>query len=192
MSSYSIVEGNYLRDILDQPQALEDTLAAPEAAPSLTSTAQHLRQGEFKRIVLTGMGSSFHGLHPLNLQLIRQGFTSFMVETSELVHYMPSLFDSETLVVAVSQSGQSAETMRLLAICCGKSFLLGITKIQEGGLAHRADLTVLTRAGREFTVSCKTYVATLLSLAWVGDVLCGMNPESSLQELQPAVPAVRR
>ena len=115
-----------------------------------------------------------------------------MVETSELVHYMPSLFDSETLVVAVSQSGQSAETMRLLAICCGKSFLLGITKIQEGGLAHRADLTVLTRAGREFTVSCKTYVATLLSLAWVGDVLCGMNPESSLQELQPAVPAVRR
>jgi glucosamine--fructose-6-phosphate aminotransferase (isomerizing) len=69
----------------------------------------------------------------------------------------------------------------------GKSFLLGITNIQEGGLAHRADLTVLTRAGRESTVSCKTYVATLLSLAWVGDVLCGKNPESSLQELQPAV-----
>jgi len=60
-------------------------LAAQEAAPSLTSTAQHLRQGEFKRIVLMGMGSSYHGLHPLNLQLIRQGFTSFMVETSELV-----------------------------------------------------------------------------------------------------------
>ena len=109
-----VIEGEYLRDILQQPQALENTLETLDRSKELLDLAARLHKGKFQRIVLTGMGSSFHALHPLNLQLIGQGFTSLMVETSELVHYKNRFFDPETLIIAVSQSGRSAEMVRLV------------------------------------------------------------------------------
>ena len=90
-----VIEGAYLGDILNQPQALENTLATLGSSKELQSLAVRLGKGNFQRVVLTGMGSSFHALHPLNLQLIRHGHTAVMVETSELVHYKNRFFDSQ-------------------------------------------------------------------------------------------------
>ena len=39
-----------------------------------------------------------------------------MIETSELIHFAPKLLSSETLIVAVSQSGQSIEILQLLKL----------------------------------------------------------------------------
>ena len=116
LAEFSVIEGGYLRDVLDQPRALDDTLAGLQEPKKLRELAARLQKGEFKRVVLTGRGSSFHGLHPLRLERIDHGLTAIMVETSELVHYMRRLFDLKTLIVAVSQSGQSAEVVRLLEI----------------------------------------------------------------------------
>ena len=113
---FKIIEGRYLRDILDQPSALKDTLSGLEHPAGLLQLAERAARGEFSRNVMTGMGSSFHALHPLHLQLIGSGFGSVIVETSELVQYQTRLLDSQTLVVAVSQSGQSVETVRLLEV----------------------------------------------------------------------------
>ena len=120
-SDFSAVEGAYLRDILDQPRALEKTLVELEVSEALQRLAGRLQQGNFDTVVLTGMGSSFHALHPLNIDLIDHGFTAMMVETSELLHYQNRLFDPKTLIVAVSQSGQSAEVVHLLEMNRGKS-----------------------------------------------------------------------
>jgi len=125
LAEFSVIEGGYLRDVLDQPRALDDTLAGLQEPKKLRELAARLQKGEFKRVVLTGMGSSFHGLHPLRLELIDHGLTAIMVETSELVHYMRRLFDLKTLIVAVSQSGQSAEVVRLLEINGSKSLVNG-------------------------------------------------------------------
>lgn len=125
LAEFSVIEGGYLRDVLDQPRALDDTLAGLQEPKKLRELAARLQTGEFKRVVLTGMGSSFHGLHPLRLELIDHGLTAIMVETSELVHYMRRLFDLKTLIVAVSQSGQSAEVVRLLEINGSKSLVNG-------------------------------------------------------------------
>jgi glucosamine--fructose-6-phosphate aminotransferase (isomerizing) len=40
-------------------------------------------------------------------------------------------------------------------------------------LAERSDAAVLTQAGKEFSVSCKTYVSALMALQWLGDLLLG-------------------
>ena len=104
IADFSVIEGQYLRDILNQPQALNDTLAGLENSKALAHLAIRLNKGQFQKIVLTGMGSSFHALHPLNLELVEQGFTAVMVETSELIHYKAQLLDPKTLIVAVSQS----------------------------------------------------------------------------------------
>jgi glucosamine--fructose-6-phosphate aminotransferase (isomerizing) len=190
LSEFSAIEGTYLRDILDQPQALQDTVDSLDAPKTLRSIATKLRRGSFRTVVLTGMGSSFHALHPTNVALINHGFTAMMVETAELVHYKRRLFDAKTLIIAVSQSGQSAEVVRLLEMNRRKSAVIAVTNTPDSPLARCADATILTKAGREFSVSCKTYVTALMALEWLTDVLCDRDLERTRQELQEARPAV--
>ncbi len=185
-----VIEGAYLRDILDQPHALEDTLANLGHSKELESLAGRLRKGKFQRIVLTGMGSSFHALHPLNLQLISHGYTAIMVETSELVHYKNRFFDPKTLIVAVSQSGQSAEMVRLATVNRKRSAVIAVTNTPDSVLAKHASAALMTRAGSEFSVSCKTYVTALMALKWLGDVLCERDAKLTRRELKEASPAM--
>jgi glucosamine--fructose-6-phosphate aminotransferase (isomerizing) len=189
-TDFKAIEGAYLRDILDQPQALEDTLTNLGRSKELESLAGRLGRGKFQRIVLTGMGSSFHALHPLNLQLISHGYTAIMVETSELVHYKKRFFDPETLIVAVSQSGQSAEMVRLTTVNRKRSAVIAVTNTPDSVLAKHASAALLTRAGNEFSVSCKTYVTALMALKWLGDVLCERDAKLTRRELKDAPPAV--
>jgi glucosamine--fructose-6-phosphate aminotransferase (isomerizing) len=190
-SDSSVIEGAYLRDILDQPRALDETLAGLAVPKTLHQLAVRLQEGKFKTVVLTGMGSSFHALHPLNIELVNHGFTAMMVETSELLHYRSRLFDPRTLIVAVSQSGQSAEVVRLLEINRGKSSVIAVTNTPGSPLAERADATILTQAGQEFSVSCKTYVTALMALQWFGAVVCKRDLQRTRQELETAGSAVR-
>ena len=187
----SVLEGAYLRDILDQPRALEDTLAALKTNDSLRRIATQLQQGKLKTVILTGMGASHHALHPLCLELLNNGFVSMMVETSELIYYQSCLLGPTALVVAVSQSGQSAEIVRLLEVNEGKSPIIAITNTADSPLALQANATILTRAGKESSVSCKTYVTALMALQWFGRVLCGSDLGPTLRDLSSACPATR-
>jgi len=189
LEDLAMIEGEYLRDILYQPQALEDTLARLETSKPLQDIAARLNQGKFQRVVLTGMGSSFHALHPLNLELISHGFTALMVETSELVHYNNRFFDPQTLIIAASQSGQSAEMVRLAKTNHKRCTVIAVTNTPDSALAKHANAAVLTRAGNEFSVSCKTYVTALMALKWLGDVLCERDLRHTRQELKHACPA---
>jgi glucosamine--fructose-6-phosphate aminotransferase (isomerizing) len=185
----AILEGEYLRDLLHQPQGLEDTFASLETSKPLEDLAARLNQGKFHRVVLTGMGSSFHALHPLNLELIGHGFTALMVETSELVHYKNRFFDPKTLIIAVSQSGQSAEMVRLVQTNRKGCSVIAVTNTPDSPLAKHANTAVVTKAGNEFSVSCKTYVTALMALKWLGDVLCERDLKRTRHELKHACPA---
>ena len=190
-ADFSIIEGPYLHDILDQPRALEATLAGLNCPKELPALARRLRNGEFRCVVLTGMGSSFHALHPFNLEFIQRGIVTVMVETSELVHYQSRLLDPRTLIVAVSQSGQSIEMLRLLEANAGRSEIIAVTNTARSPLAENASVAILTAAGKEFSVSCKTYVAALMALKWLSAALIGDNAESVREELSLSSSAVR-
>lgn len=192
LTDFSVIEGPYLRDILDQSRALEQTLAGLEVSKSLSQIAGRVQKGKFQTIILTGMGGSYHALHPLNLQLVSEGLASIMVETSELIHYHQRLLTPKTLILAISQSGQSAETVRLLQSNRGKSPVIGITNTPSSPLAKRAAAAVLTNAGTEFSVSCKTYVSALMASRWLGDVLLGRDVRRTRRELRGAPPAVQK
>ena len=180
----AIIEGEYLLDILHQPQALENTLASLAPSKPLQDVAARLNKGKFQRVVLTGMGSSFHALHPLNLELVGHGFTALMVETSELVHYKNRFFDPKTLIIAASQSGQSAEMVRLVQTnhkCCT---VVAVTNTPDSPLAKHANAAVLTQAGNEFSVSCKTYVTALMALKWLGERPLRTRPAASAPRVE--------
>jgi glucosamine--fructose-6-phosphate aminotransferase (isomerizing) len=190
IESLSTIEGEYLRDLLHQPQALADTFDSLTVSRELETLAQRLNRDRFHRVVLTGMGSSFHALHSLNLELISQGFTSLMVETSELVHYKSRFFDPKTLVVAVSQSGHSAEMMRLIQMNRQRCAVIAVTNTPQSPLAKHANAALLTQAGSEFSVSCKTYVSAVMALEWLGAVLCERDLRRTHRDLKQAAPAV--
>jgi glutamine---fructose-6-phosphate transaminase (isomerizing) len=184
------IQGEYFRDILDQPQALENTRRGLKVSRALQALAGRVNSGKFHRLVLTGMGSSYYALHPLSVALVGHGLVPIMVETSELVHYYRRLLDPRTLIIAVSQSGRSAEIVRLLQTNRRRATVLGVTNTPSSPLARLADALVLTHAGQEFSVSCKTYVATLMALQWLGELLCGKDTHGAGKHLALQGPAV--
>jgi glucosamine--fructose-6-phosphate aminotransferase (isomerizing) len=185
-TSYRLIEGPYLRDILDQPRALQATLDAFRSDTELFERIGQLRRQAHTRMVLTGMGSSLHALCPLELMLTAQGENVARVETSELIHSMPSLIGSGTILVAVSQSGRSAETVRLLKMNKQQAKVIGVTNTADSPLAQQADVLLLTQCGEEFSVSAKTYVGTLLALEVLGAAWCGEAAGNVQTELQAA------
>ena len=173
MSDQSSTPSGYERDILDQPAAVRETLAAFAEYPSLQPFAERLATGDLRRVVLTGMGSSYHALHPLNFTLIARGLETQLIETSELIHHAPALLEPRTLLVVVSQSGRGAEVVHLLKRTGGDVPILSVTNTAESPLALQSNTALLTRAGDESSVSSKTYVTALAALAWLGDELTG-------------------
>ena len=186
----NVIDGPYLRDLLDQPAALRNTWENLSDDPDLRDLARDLHAGKYRRVVLTGMGSSYHALYPLHLALTCSGYNSQLVETSELIHYMAECLTADVLVVAVSQSGQSAETLALLGLVNGRVPLIAVTNDAASPLARRSDVRLLMHAGPESSVSCKTYLASLLTLEWLAAILTAQDVAVVEQELEPAAAAV--
>ncbi|MCX6608981.1 MAG: SIS domain-containing protein [Acidobacteria bacterium] len=181
----TVIEGAYWRDLLEQPAAMERTAALLRASGDGVRGLVAARA--FDRVVLTGMGSSYHALHPLQIRLSRAGMFSQMVETSELLSYYPALLGERTLTVAVSQSGESAEVVRLLRDGKAAGPVIGVSNTAGSTLAVESQAAILTAAGPEATVSCKTYVATLQALHWLGGVLVGEDGEAGMAGAQAGV-----
>jgi glucosamine--fructose-6-phosphate aminotransferase (isomerizing) len=122
------------------------------------------------------MGSSYHGLYPLQLRLFALPVGVIRLETAELIHYARELIDPTNLIVAVSLSGQSAEVVQLLELTHPQVTLIGVTNTIGSALAQKASQAILTCAGDETSVSCKTYISALAALTWLGDQLLGERP----------------
>lgn len=180
----SIIQGPYFYDIQDQPRALRATWSTLD-----TLVLPPLPQAHHP-LILTGMGASLHVLLPLQLQLIAAGFVPLLIETGELVHHAPSLLRPGAVVVAVSQSGRSAETVRLLDAMPAGVQVVGVTNDASSPLAQRSSFALLTQAGPEATVSCKTYVATLMVLHWLGAHWAGEDLAAVRADLAPAATLV--
>lgn len=186
-----VVAGPYLADLLAQPDALRAGRTDLSRATFDPGVAARLRDGGFRRVVLTGMGSSLHALYPLHLTLSAHGIASFHVETSELLLGYAPLQARDTLLIAVSQSGESAEMANLLKSGAGFGHIVGITNHPTSALGRAADTVLPLGAGPERSVSCKTYLNTLAVLHWLGAVLTGGDTAAAVAALADAEGRVR-
>jgi glucosamine--fructose-6-phosphate aminotransferase (isomerizing) len=185
-------ESAYVRDILDQPRAIRDTIAVLAESEELNDFTKGLSATRYQSIVLTGMGNSFHILTPLYLKLIELGFSVLMAETSELIHFMPRLLGNRTVLIVVSQSGRSGEIVRLLSMKGEGATILGVTNDPTSPLAMESDVVALIQAGPEASVACKTTTASLAALAWIGEYMATTDLSSTKDRLEPIAPAVER
>lgn len=157
----------YLAEIAEQPGIL-DRLGRRFAGAwggALTDVAAGLAQGRFDRVILTGMGGSLHGAYPAQLALSRALSVPVLLwETGELTQQAPGIVTPKTLLVAVSQSGESGEVRRLTEAGTRPGCVIAVTNGAENTLAGWADIAIATEAGPERTASTKTYTAGLAAL----------------------------
>jgi glutamine---fructose-6-phosphate transaminase (isomerizing) len=168
----------YISDILSQPAALRAAVKKFSTAP-LAPIVLRLQNGEFDRIVITGMGASYNAAYPTYLQLSSLSIPVTLVNAAELVHYMDGQIGSRTLLWANSQSGRSAELLHLIQRLdpIPPACLLASVNDESSPLATAADVCLPIHAGPESTVSTKTYVNTLVVDLLAAQQLAGQDIE---------------
>ncbi len=148
------------RDILDQPRSLRETLDAIASCGGLAAAAAHLAAA--RRVLWTGMGASLYALYPAYLRHLDAGGAGSWIETGELLHHAAGRLGPDTAVVCASQSGRSAEVVRLAeAAREAGARLLAITNAPDSPLGRAAAVTLGLCAGPEAGCATKTHTSTL-------------------------------
>ena len=187
-----------LKEIFEQPQVVRDTLQGRislERGKVLleeTGISPELLR-VIQRIVVVACGTSYHaGLYSKCL------FESLLqipveVEYSSEYRYRDFMVDKNTLVVLISQSGETADTLAALrAVKERKGTSLGISNTVKSSLAREADGILYTHAGPEIGVAAtKTFSAQMAALALLALYLAQLKGKidkktalSLIQELQ--------
>lgn len=140
-------------------------------------------------LVLTGMGSSLHAAFPAQAYLASQGIRAIVWETADLLHHHLKFLRPDTLLVVVSQSGETAEVVRLLEALPAKQQIAGVTNVEASVLARRAKLLLPMMAGRQETVSTKTYTCAVAVLMYLAAAIARKPPGAVTQAVMRAVEA---
>ena len=167
-------------EIGGQPEALRRAAEGlRDQREALRATAGLLTNGT---VILTGMGGSYAACYPLAADLAEGGLTAVMLGSAELLHFRTGILGPSTAVIAVSQSGESAEIVHLANMLGGRDdrpTIVAVTNGTDNTLARTADLVVDTRAGEETGPSTATFGAGLVALAGIGKVLRGITAEAA-------------
>jgi len=177
MNLEQIEKGGYdhfmLKEIYEQPQAITDTyrgrLLADEGIIKMSSIDNHIEKFlNAKRIIIVGCGTSWHaGLvgEYLFEELAR---IPVEVEYASEFRYRNPIIDSNDIVIAVSQSGETADTLAAIKLAKEKgAFIFGVCNVVGSSIARESDSGSYTHAGPEIGVaSTKAFTTqiTVLSL----------------------------
>jgi len=167
-----------MAEIAGQPAAIRRAAAAAVEQAG-TIAALQAEHGRRTRVVLTGMGSSYDACYPAATRLAAAGVLATMVDAAELLHFRLDALGPGTLLVCVSQSGESAETVRVVRALLERGDRPFIASVTNGGgstLARLADMNLDTRGGEEHGPSTMTFAATLVMMAAVARALAGHAP----------------
>jgi glucosamine--fructose-6-phosphate aminotransferase (isomerizing) len=156
---------NYLGDIAEPIALRKNENVGKNGVPTPGITLTNMQIRGIDRILILACGTAYNA--GLVGKYIIEQLTSIPVEVeiaSECRGRKP-LVSERTLTIAVSQSGETADTLAALKDASNRgSFTLGITNRPDSHLAHLTANLIFTQCGIEVSVAAtKTYVAQLLS-----------------------------
>jgi glucosamine--fructose-6-phosphate aminotransferase (isomerizing) len=199
------LEPTMLREIHEQPTALEEVLRGRLALTESTAYFDELHgvSGHLaaaRRLVLTGCGSSYHAALVGEFLLEQVGRIPVEVEYASELRYRNPPMERDTLVVAISQSGETADTLAAVHEYKRKGHrTLALCNTPGSALAREADGVIYLHAGPELSVtSTKSFTAQLLTLALLSLQVGRLRELSSLtggrmiEELRAVSSALRR
>ncbi len=160
-----------LKEIFEQPKSVRDTmrgrLSEDDASPvfgGLNLTPQQLRKT--KRIVLTACGTSWHSALVGEYLLEEMAQIPVEVEYASELRYRNPPMDPDTLLFAITQSGETADTLAALREMKRKGHsTLAICNVVGSSIAQEADGGIYLHAGPEIGVaSTKAYTSQCMAL----------------------------
>ena len=168
-----------LKEIFEQPRAAADTVrgrvqleGGTVVLPDVQLDTEVVQQLE--RVVLVACGTSYHAAIVARFMLERLTGISAEVDLGSEFRYRDAVLGPETLVVALSQSGETADTLGAIKAARAKGApIIGITNVVGSALSREATGVLYTHAGPEIGVaSSKTFTATLVAChllaLWLG------------------------
>jgi glutamine---fructose-6-phosphate transaminase (isomerizing) len=174
----------FIAEISGQPDAVRR--AALGLADQASAFHDVARAARGRTIVFTGMGSSYDACYPAVTELGRAGVAAIMLDASELLHFRSNMLGHDTLLVAVSQSGESAEVVRMaegLPHGAGRPMVVAITNGSGNTVSSLADRSIDTQVGPEGGPSTMTFAGSLVAVAALGRVLAGAPVDATLTGL---------
>lgn len=182
-----------LKEIHEQPKALTDTLNSYIKNNDIDFSAISMAESEFEqleRIYIVACGSAYHV--GVTAKYIIEDMVDVAVEVdlaSEFRYRNPKL-QKNSLVIVISQSGETADTLAALRLAKEKGVpVLGIVNVLGSSIARECDYVLYTYAGPEISVATtKAYNAQLsviyMLAIWLGKLKNKITSEQSIEYIK--------
>ncbi len=176
LSSDAVERGQYRhymqKEIFEQPRAVADTLEARIGAHGVLENIFGIDSdallAKTRGVHIVACGTSYHAGLIAKYWIEALARLPVTVEVASEYRYRDVVVPTDTLFVAISQSGETADTLAALRASHERGYLgtLGICNVAESALVREADLKLMTRAGPEIGVaSTKAFTTQLAALA---------------------------
>ena len=156
------------KEIFEQPRAVGDTLQDIDAImPELFGDGAHAVFQSIDRVLILACGTSYYAGLTARYWIESQAGIPVNVEIASEYRYRTSVPDPRTLVVTMSQSGETADTLAALkhARSLGMEQTLTICNVATSAMVRECKLAFITRAGVEIGVaSTKAFTTQLVAL----------------------------
>jgi glutamine---fructose-6-phosphate transaminase (isomerizing) len=160
-----VFEDYMLKEIHEQPAALRATLSGRLHAGGAVDLLEVDLTG-LERVEIVACGTSYHAGLLGKYAIERLARIPVEVAVASEYRYADPIVDEKTLVVAITQSGETTDT--LAAVEAAQDFggrVLAVTNTQGSLITREADAVLLTKAGPEICVaSTKTFLAQVAAL----------------------------
>ena len=178
-----------LKEIHEQPRVIRDTLAGRLVGGALSIDELDLSVEELNlidRVYIIACGTSYHaGLIAKNLI---EGWARIPCEceVASEFRYRNPIITPTTLVVAVSQSGETADTLAAIRDARVKGArVFGITNVVGSPVARESDGVIYTKANKEIAVaSTKSFLGQVVSLTLLAMLLAQVKGKLKMNQIR--------
>jgi glucosamine--fructose-6-phosphate aminotransferase (isomerizing) len=180
------------KEIFEQPRAIADTLEGVEGiTPELFGPKAAQVFGQIDRVLILACGTSYYSGSTAKYWLESIAKIPTNIEVASEYRYRDSVPDPRTLIVTISQSGETADTLAALkhARSLGMPHTLTICNVATSAMVRECELAYVTRAGVEIGVaSTKAFTTQLAGLFLLTLTLAKLrghlSPEQEAQHLR--------
>jgi glucosamine--fructose-6-phosphate aminotransferase (isomerizing) len=160
-----------LKEIHEQPAALRDTLAGRLREDGTVDLSEVAGMGDeflrrLRRIFIVACGTSYHAGLIVSYAIEQLARVPVQIDVASEFRYRRPVFDPDTLVIGITQSGETADTLAAMRLAReAGSPVLALTNIMGSQATREADFVLFTRAGLEIGVAAtKTHTAQVAAL----------------------------
>lgn len=184
-----------IKEIYEQPKALGATIGDARELEEIEACFGAGAQAIFdqvKNVQIVACGTSYHAGMVARYWLEEIAGVACEVEVASEFRYRKRVQHEGTLLVAISQSGETADTLAALRNATDGEFIgsLVVANVDNSSLVRECDLVYLTKAGAEIGVaSTKAFTTQLVGLLKL-TVALGRRREMSLEKQQEVVTAL--